>query len=147
VVAVVRGERHVGFVRDLGADQVIVDAGDGFHKRPEAMGVDLALDCVGSPTLNATLRSLRLGGSVVAVGNLAPRERLELNVGLVIVKALRIIGSSGASARDMAELLALRSGAAGDFRATVSERPLADAEAAHRALRAGGVQGRLVLLP
>jgi acryloyl-coenzyme A reductase len=145
VVAVVRHERHVAYVTGLGADVAVVDRGDAFHKHPACAGVDLALDCVGSATLNATLRSLRLGGTVVAVGNLAPAERLSLNVGLVIVKALRVIGSSGANARDMAELLALR----GDrpFQLTVSERPLAQAEAAHQALRAGGVEGRIALVP
>ena len=61
----------------------------------------------------------------------------------MIVKALRIIGSSGASPRDMADLLELR----GDrpFAMTIDELPLAEAEAAHQQLRQGGVPGRLVL--
>jgi len=145
VVAVVRSEGHREHVLAMGADTVVVDGGGGFHKQSECAGVDLALDGVGSATLNSTLRCLRLGGTVVAVGNLAPTERLALNVGLVIVKALRVIGSSGANARDMAELLALR----GDlpFHMPVRAYPLAEAEAAQRSLRAGGVHGRLVLVP
>jgi D-arabinose 1-dehydrogenase-like Zn-dependent alcohol dehydrogenase len=142
VVAVIRDASRTDYVTDLGADAVVVDPGGGFHKAPETADADMVLDCVGEPTLNASLRCLRLGGSVIFVGNIT-QERLSLNVGLVIVKALRIIGSSGASPRDMADLIKLR----GDrpFAMTITELPLAEAEAAHQRLRQGGVPGRLVL--
>jgi D-arabinose 1-dehydrogenase-like Zn-dependent alcohol dehydrogenase len=144
VVAVIRDAGRSDDATELGAHAVVVDPGDGFHKVPETADADLVLDCVGTPTLNSSLRCLRLGGTVIFVGNIT-QERLSLNVGLVIVKALRIIGSSGASPRDMADLLELR----GDrpFTMTLRELPLTDAEAAHRRLREGGVPGRLVLLP
>jgi acryloyl-coenzyme A reductase len=142
VVAVIRDAGRSDYVTELGATTVVVDPGDGFHKLPETADADMVLDCVGEPTLNSSLRCLRLGGSVIFVGNVT-QERLSLNVGLVIVKALRIIGSSGASPRDMADLIELR----GDqpFAMTINELPLAEAEAAHRQLREGGVPGRLVL--
>jgi D-arabinose 1-dehydrogenase-like Zn-dependent alcohol dehydrogenase len=144
VVAVIRDAGRTDYVTGLGADEVVVDPGDGFHKVPETANADMVLDCVGTPTLNSSLRCLRLGGTVIFVGNIT-QERLSLNVGLVIVKALRIIGSSGASPRDMADLLELR----GDrpFAMTVEELSLDDAEAAHQRLRKGGVPGRLVLRP
>ena len=144
VVAVIRDAGRREYVKSLGADIVVVDPGDGFHKAPETANADLVIDCVGPPTMNASLRSLRLGGTVVVIGNITT-ERLSLNLGLVIVKALHIIGSSGASPRDMADLLELR----GDrpFAMTVRELPLAEAEEAHRLLRQGGVAGRLVLRP
>jgi D-arabinose 1-dehydrogenase-like Zn-dependent alcohol dehydrogenase len=142
VVAVIRDEGRRDYVASLGASTVVVDQGDGFHKVPETANADLVLDCVGEPTLNASLRCLRLGGTVVAIGNIT-QERLSLNVGLVIVKALRIIGSSGANPRDMADLLVLRG--RHPFAMTVEELPLTEAEAAHRRLREGGVPGRLVL--
>jgi D-arabinose 1-dehydrogenase-like Zn-dependent alcohol dehydrogenase len=143
-VAVVRDERQRDYVKALGATSVVVDKGDGFHKDGAATGADLVLDCVGQSTMNSSLRCLRLGGTVIAIGNIVP-ERLALNLGLVIVKALRIVGSSGASPRDMAELLALR----GDrpFGMKICELPLAEAESAQQRLRQGGVQGRLVLTP
>ena len=142
VVAVIRDAGRRDYVTALGATSVVVDKGDGFHKVSDTAGADLVLDCVGEPTLNASLRCLRMGGTVIAIGNIVP-ERLSLNVGLVIVNALRIIGSSGASPRDMADLLELR----GDrpFAMTLRELPLTDAEAAHRQLLDGGVPGRLVL--
>lgn len=144
VVAVIRDAARTDYVTELGADVVVVDPGDGFHKVPETANADMVLDCVGEPTLNASLRSLRQGGSVIFVGNIS-QERLSLNVGFVIVKALRIIGSSGASPRDMADLLEIR----GDrpFAMTIEELPLDQAESAHQRLRKGGVPGRLVLRP
>ena len=142
VIAVIRDAGRTDYVTELGADTVVVDPGNGFHKVPETANADMVLDCVGEPTLNSSLRCLRLGGSVIFVGNIT-QERLSLNVGLVIVKALRIIGSSGASPRDMADLIELR----GDqpFAMTITELPLDEAEAAHQRLRDGGVPGRLVL--
>lgn len=142
VIAVIRDAGRTDYVTELGVDTVVVDPGNGFHKVPETANADMVLDCVGEPTLNSSLRCLRLGGSVISVGNIT-QERLSLNVGLVIVKALRIIGSSGASPRDMADLIELR----GDqpFAMTITELPLDEAEAAHQRLRDGGVPGRLVL--
>jgi D-arabinose 1-dehydrogenase-like Zn-dependent alcohol dehydrogenase len=143
VVAVIRDESRVEYVTALGASSVVVDDGSGFHKVPDTANADLALDCVGQPTLNSSLRCLRLGGTAVVIGNIVPEKRLELNLGFVIVKALRMIGSSGANPRDMADLLTLR--AEHPFAMAVRELPLEDAEAAHRQLREGGVSGRLVL--
>jgi len=144
VVAVIRDAARTEYVTALGADAVVVDAGDRFHQMPEAQNADLVLDCVGEPTLNSSLRCLRLGGSVIFVGNIT-QERLSLNVGLVIVKALRIIGSSGAGPRDMADLLQVRGQR--PFAMEIEQLPLAEAEASHQRLRAGGVAGRLVLRP
>jgi len=144
VVAVVRDRDRVDYLTALGADAVVVDPGDGFHRVAEVENADLVLDCVGEPTLNSSLRSVRLGGSIVFIGNVS-QERLSLNVGLVIVKALRIIGSSGAGPRDMADLIALRGSS--PFAMAIEEWPLLRAEDAHRRLRGGGVPGRLVLRP
>ncbi len=144
-VAVVRDPRHREHCLALGADRVVVAPDNAFHKHSDAVGADLALDCVGQPTLDATLRSLCLGGTAIAIGNLV-RERLPLNIGLVIVKALRLIGSSGATARDMAELLTLRG--ARPFATPRRSLTLEQADQAHHELRTpGAVQGRLVLRP
>ena len=126
VVAVIRDAGRRDYVTALGANAVVVDEGGGFHKIDETADADVVLDCVGEPTMNASLRSLRLGGTVVVIGNIVPEKRLSLNLGLVIVKALHMIGSSGASPRDMADLLDLR----GDqpFAMTLHEVPLDEAE-------------------
>jgi D-arabinose 1-dehydrogenase-like Zn-dependent alcohol dehydrogenase len=135
VIAVVRRPAKIA-----GAHQVIVDDGAGFHK--QVSGVDVALDCVGQATFNATLRTLKVGGRVVVIGNVST-ERAALNLGYVIVNALTIVGSSGATADDMAALAAF------DHTLTlpVEELPLSGADEAQRRLRSGGLRGRLVLRP
>ncbi len=144
VVAQVRRAEHVAMVEALGASAVIVDADGGFHKRLPGGSVDVALDCVGAPTFNATLRSLGLGGRMVAVGNVV-EARAELNLGYMITRGLQITGSSGATRRDMAELLELH--ATRPFEVPVHVRlPLADADRAQRLVNAGGLAGRIVLM-
>ena len=85
VVAVVRDERHRAFLEELGAHEVVVDSGDGFHRAIQS--VDLALDTVGAATFNAALRSLRIGGRIVVIGNITP-EKVQLNLGYIITQGL-----------------------------------------------------------
>ena len=145
VVAVVRDERHRAFLESLGAHRVVVDPGDGFHKHPAVGRVELALDTVGAATFNAALRALRIGGRLVIVGNVTP-EKVALNLGYVITYGLTIRGGSGATRRDMAELFALHE--ARPFKPTVARTlPLSRADEAQRLVRAGGLEGRLVLVP
>lgn len=145
VLAVVREPRHADLATTLGAAAVIVDDGAGFHKRVPGGAVDVALDCVGAPTFNAALRSLIVGGRLVAVGNITG-GRVELNVGYVITYGLQITGSSGATRADMAQVLALH--AARPFTVPIHARlPLAEADRAQRLVAAGGLRGRVVLVP
>jgi acryloyl-coenzyme A reductase len=145
VIAQVRSDQHVAFVEGLGADQVIVDDGSGFHRKLPGDAVDVVLDCVGSPTFNSSLRSVRLGGGVGLVGNVSD-SRVEVNMGRIVVGDVRICGSTGATRSDLAAVIALVEGSDIQFE-IAREFPLHDAESAHAALRAGGVHGRLVLLP
>ncbi len=144
VTAVVRHRRHGAFVESLGADTVVISDEHGFHRRMPAQ-VDLALDCVGSPTFNCSLRSLRMGGRVIVIGNVV-ETRASLNLGYAIINGLHIIGSSGATADDMQALLALHARAPLDFDAMRAEvLPLSQADQAQRKVLAGGLQGRIVL--
>jgi NADPH:quinone reductase-like Zn-dependent oxidoreductase len=75
VTAVTSSAAKAAFIQQLGADDVIV-AEDltNFHKRLSAAGkVDMVVDCVGGPTMNASLRSVKPGGSVVVLGNVENR--------------------------------------------------------------------------
>lgn len=144
VIAAVRDERHVEYVRGLGAEQVIVDDGASLHKKLSGR-VDVAMDCVGKPTFNAALRCLRVGGRLVAVGNIVP-ERVELNVGYIITSGIVVAGSSGANRADMAEVLQLH--ATEPFQLVIhATLPLERADEAQRLVHAGGLRGRIVLLP
>ncbi|EFQ82330.1 GroES-like protein [Aeromicrobium marinum DSM 15272] len=144
-LAVVRSTEHVDAVQRVGADEVLVDDGSEFHKRLPGGPVDVAIDCVGAPTLNAALRSLVVGGRLVAVGNITG-ERIQLNIGYVITFGLQIIGSSGATRADMAALLAHH--AENPVDVPIHDRmPLAEADRAQRLVAAGGLEGRIVLIP
>jgi acryloyl-coenzyme A reductase len=145
VVAVVRSAEHVDFLKRLGAHSVVVDAGATFHEQSAAAGIDLAIEAVGHSTFASTLRTLRLGGRMVVVGNIVP-ERVALNLGALITRGLSLIGGSGATRRDMVELLALH--AAKPFDVAIDRvLPLSQADAAQRLVRAGGLKGRIVLVP
>jgi D-arabinose 1-dehydrogenase-like Zn-dependent alcohol dehydrogenase len=145
VIAVVRDGRHRALVEELGAHRVVVDAGGSIHKHPDVGRVELALDTVGAPTFNAALRSLRIGGRLVFVGNVTP-EKVELNLGYVITFGLTLRGGSGATRADMAALLALHQDK--PFRVVVERAlPLSQADEAQRLVRAGGREGRIVLVP
>ncbi len=143
VIAVTSNLGKVEALRSVGADQVVV-GGHDFHKQIGSTA-DVALDLVGAPTLNASQRSLRIGGRVVLVGNVTA-ERVEINPGLLIMKEISIHGSSSASRGDLAEVLSWV--AAGKLRPVVAGRlPLAEARAAQARLLEKGVVGRLVLIP
>lgn len=144
VTAVVRREEHAAHCVAQGAHHVVVDPSDGFHKRMTGP-VDVALDCVGSPTIHATVRTLKLGGRAVAVGNVS-ETRASLNLGQLIVFGVSLHGSSGANREDMRALLALHDRHPLDLEALIDRRlPLDQAEAAQQAVRAGGLRGRIVL--
>ncbi len=141
VVAVVRAESHAAALRALGASAVIVAADGRFT---EGVGkIDLALDTVGAATFPAALRTLRVGGRIVVVGNILA-ERVALNLGYIITLGLRIIGGSGATAAEMVRLLAMHSEV--PFAVQIDRvLPLSRADAAQRLVRAGGLRGRVVL--
>ena len=145
VVATVRHERHVPLLAGLGAHVGAVCPDGKLHHHDETTGCDLALDCVGAPVFKSVLRCLRVGGRVAVVGNVT-EDRVPLNLGFLIVMGLRVLGAGGATRADMAAVLAEheRSPWIVPVHAT---RPLAEADAAQAALRAGGVQGRIVLVP
>ncbi|MCB9728233.1 MAG: alcohol dehydrogenase catalytic domain-containing protein [Deltaproteobacteria bacterium] len=145
VTAVIRDDAHQDFVASLGADQILVDPGDTFHKRLGRRRADVVLDTVGATTFNASLRSLRVGGRLVTVGNIVD-ARVELNLGYIITFGIRVIGSSGASGADMEALLSwLGSHPIGLRIARTLE--LSRADEAQRLLRRGGLEGRVVLVP
>jgi D-arabinose 1-dehydrogenase-like Zn-dependent alcohol dehydrogenase len=140
VIAVVRDERQVSFVRELGAHEVIVDDGARFHERVDP--VDVALDTVGVPTFLAALRALRVGGRLVTVGNVT-RDKVPVNLGFLITRGLTVVGGSGATRADMSAVLGLH--AKEPFRFDVQRMPLTRADEAQRLVRAGGLRGRIVL--
>jgi D-arabinose 1-dehydrogenase-like Zn-dependent alcohol dehydrogenase len=69
-----------------------------------------------------------------------------MNLGYLITHGISIHGGSGATRRDMAELFALH--LERPFHVVVDRTlPLARAEEAQQLVRAGGLRGRIVLVP
>ncbi len=144
VVAVVRDAQHTPWLRELGASEVLIDADGRFHKELDE-AVDVVVDCVGEPTLNGSLRSLKVGGRLVCVGNVVP-ARFPVNVGYLITYGISIRGNSGATRADMAQVIALHRAQPFAFQVHAC-RPLQEADAAQRAVKEGGLRGRIVLTP
>ncbi|WP_193210640.1 galactitol-1-phosphate 5-dehydrogenase [Luteolibacter marinus] len=85
VIAVDLDQGRLDLARELGADQGILSGAPV----PE---VDLAMEVVGAtPTVDLAVRSVRKGGRVVLVGNLAPSVALPLQ--LVVTRELDVLGS------------------------------------------------------
>jgi len=142
-VAVIRDEQHEAFCREQGAVEVVISPSGRFHESLPGGPVDLALECVGEATFNSSLRCLKMGGGLSVIGNVQ-EARAKLNLGLVVVKGLRIAGSSGATHATMKALTTLHEQQP-LIPAIAARYPLEEADRAQRTLKAGGVQGRLIL--
>ena len=147
VVAVTSSEAKVDRLKDLGADAVVCSPRLEFAKAvKQAVGpVDIAMEVVGSATLDESLHALKSGGTLVVIGNVVG-GRAAFNPGLVILKELEVIGSFATSVGELEKSFDLI--ASGKIHPVVSTSlPLADAAEAHRRLEAHAVVGRMVLAP
>ena len=143
VTAIVRRDVHADRLKALGARHVVVAPDGHFHKKAEARGADLTLDCVGADTFNSSLRCLKVGGRLAIVGNIR-EARVELNLGYVIVRGLTVLSAGGATPDDMRALFDLHAESPLDV-TIEAELPLEQAEEAQQRVRAGGLEGRIVL--
>jgi D-arabinose 1-dehydrogenase-like Zn-dependent alcohol dehydrogenase len=146
VIAVTSSEDKVARLEELGADVVVIARDAGWHKEVMAKGgADVALELVGAPTFNAALRSMRMGGRLVIVGNVT-QERIEVNPGYLISRELSVAGSMGASKPELAEVFGwVRDGKLRPI--VAARRPLSEAREAQAALKDKGVVGRQLLIP
>lgn len=98
-------------LHSLGADIVLTSENfDKELKEKLGDGVHLALESVGLPTFERTLRSLRPGGRMVVVGNIDPTP-VPFPLGLAILKGNTISGSISSTREDMKAALEMsRSG-------------------------------------
>jgi L-iditol 2-dehydrogenase len=82
--------------RKLGADEVLdsraVDVPSEILKRTGGRGVDVAMEAVGlAPTIQTAVASLRKGGQLALIGNVAPKVELPLQA--VVTRELALLGS------------------------------------------------------
>jgi D-arabinose 1-dehydrogenase-like Zn-dependent alcohol dehydrogenase len=142
VIAVTSNPQKEPALRKYGADEVVVAEGE-FHKKIGPVA-QVALELVGAPTFNSSLRSLAFGGRLVVVGNVTA-SRVELNPGYCITRELSVHGSSSATRAELAEVLSWA--ASGRLQPVIAERlQLSEARRAQERLLERQVVGRQVLL-
>jgi putative PIG3 family NAD(P)H quinone oxidoreductase len=143
--------------RDAGAAGAINYKTEDFGPRVAELtagrGVDLILDSIGGPYLEANLRSLATGGRLVVIGVMGGKSA-PIDLGLVVRKRLQLVGSTLRS-RPLEEKAALCTDfarealplfAGGRCRPVVDRvLPLAQVGEAHRVVAASEHFGKVVL--
>lgn len=156
VIATSRGAEKARAAREIGAD-IAVDTGqeDFGEVARAAGGVDVALDMVGAPYLESTLKALNRGGRIVYIAAQGGND-LQVPAFTLMRKQAVLTGSllRPRSADDKARLAAGVEREvwpwveAGKVRAIVDRTfPLADAAQAHAWLESGRHTGKVVLVP
>lgn len=77
---------------DVGIDTATEDLAAALESATYGSGVHAVVDLVGGRILEASLRGLALGGRVVVVGTVAG-SKVELDLGLLIRRRIRIVGT------------------------------------------------------
>ncbi len=141
----------------LGADVAVNYRDEDFleavKKATDGRGVDVVLDSIGAPYLEANLKSLAVGGRLVLIG-LMGGAKAEIGLGLLLAKRLSVIGST-LRARPAEEKAAIVRGFEERFAAHLADGriapvvdrvvPLDAAGDAHRAMKASEHFGKIVL--
>ena len=149
VTGVVTRPAQARYVRDLGADEVIVLERDS-PPSLVAASVDAVLDTVGGPLFNACVQALRDRGSLVLVGAVGGGD-----VSFDAWQLIRPVTLTGYSTETL-EGKDLRAAIAriSDWLGTQSIRvpdyqvfPMQSAAEAHLLLERGGISGRVLLVP
>lgn len=161
MVAVTCSAGKMEACRALGADLVLERSPAdwfaalqrGLADRGGASGVDTILDVVGGDEVERNLRAVRPKGTIVQVG-LMGGGRAEVNVGLLLVKRARWIGTTlrgrpleekATTCRRFAEEV-LPLFTSGALRPVIDTRfPLADVAAAHEHMEADANVGKILL--
>ncbi len=98
VIAVDLHDKRLGVAKDLGADVILrgdqCDVPAEVRKLTGGRGADVALEVVGAtPTIKTAIESVRKGGSVTLVGNVAPT--IELPLQSVVTREITLRGTCG----------------------------------------------------
>jgi L-iditol 2-dehydrogenase len=111
VIVVDIDDTRLATARKLGAAYVFnsnnVDVAAEIREITQGRGVDIAIECVGTaPTVALALDSVRKGGTLTLVGNIAPK--IEIGLQSIVTRQIRVQGSC-ASAGEYPASIALMS--------------------------------------
>lgn len=148
-IAVTGSEAKADALRKAGADHVVVSSGADFAPEirglTDGAGADIVVENVGAPLLGSSLKSLRRGGRLVLLGDVAGGS-VSVNPAVILLRELSLVVGKTASPVELTEILHLLS--EGRLHAVVAERlALDEAARAHERLAARAVVGRMVLVP
>jgi acryloyl-coenzyme A reductase len=147
VIASTRSGWKAERLRELGADHVVVAEGSRIVDEVKSItggeGVGLAVECVGAPTLQHSLRSVSWGGRIVLVGNITV-SNAEIPLGYMILRENAIMGAVGSKKRSLRDALALIE--AGLIKPVVERHRLEEAENLLQLLERGETFGKHVLM-
>jgi alcohol dehydrogenase len=146
VITTVGDDAKVEKAKALGADHVINYRTDRFEgvvrKLTAKKGVDVVFEHVGAETFNGSLLCLKRGGRLVTCGSTSGPSTT-INLMQLFQQQYRIIGSFGASMRNIRESLAKMAG--GLTPVIDTEVPLADFERGLARLESRQVFGKIVV--
>lgn len=155
VIVTAGGPARTQACRELGAHHAIDYRAQDFVRSVQDLGgADVILDVVGAAYLERNLTALRPDGRLVIIG-LQQGATAEISLGSLLTKRLSVIGTSLRSRPHEAKAAIVR-GVKHDLwphipvdiiPVTHRRYPLAEVAQAHRDLEAGGVLGKLLLMP
>ncbi len=93
-------DSRLQLAKDLGATATInaksADTAEEARRHTEGLGVDVALEAVGStPTIKTAIESVRRGGTVTLIGNIAPSVEIPLQT--VVSRQIRLQGTAASA--------------------------------------------------
>lgn len=146
VITTVGSDEKIEGVKKLGADHVINYRTDRFEgvvrKLTKKKGVDVVFEHVGADTFPGSLLSLKRGGRLVTCGATSG-PTTTLNLMQLFQQQYRIIGSFGASMRNIAESLDKMT--AGMHPVIDTEVPLDDVATALKRMESRKVFGKIIV--
>jgi acryloyl-coenzyme A reductase len=150
VIAQTTSPEKADQIRALGAHTVIVhsrgeDFSNAVKKANGGLGVDVAIDNVGSQLFESIRRSMGIGGRWIMIGQLTG-EFVPFNPAQLFLKNISMLSATSTTRKQLDDCLALV--ARGVIRPFVSlALPLEQAAQAHELVETGKSSGRIVLRP
>ncbi len=143
---------------ELGAEACIdyhqQNFAEEIHSLTDGKGVNVILDCIGGPYLEKNIQSLATDGRLIEIAIMGGNPVASLNLGLVLMKRLRIQGST-LRARDLEYKIRLTqqfadltwsSFATGRLRPVIAATmPWTEVKAAHQMMETNSNAGKIVL--